>query len=92
MRVIEVHRAQGTGTAGVEPATININTVVPAELGANWQAVNMRVFRDDAALLEAVLNTVLPGGTYDQLLARMLERKASHFVVPFADIEREVGA
>lgn len=32
--------------------------------------------------LEQVLFKVLPGGTYDQLLSRMLERKASLLRVP----------
>ena len=40
------------------------------------------VFYDsEAAILEDVLYSTLPGGTYDRLLARMLARKSTHFRV-----------
>ena len=41
-------------------------------------------FEANAADLEDALYRSLPGGTYDRLLGRMLERKATHFVVSHA--------
>jgi hypothetical protein len=34
-----------------------------------------------AARMESVLHDTLPGGIYDHLLSKMLERRASHFKV-----------
>ena len=44
-------------------------------------------FYAEASLLEHVLFNNLPGGTYDQLLAKMMKRKASLFIVPLGEPE-----
>jgi hypothetical protein len=38
-------------------------------------------FQDEAARLESILHSSLPGGTYDRLAGLMLDRKASHLKV-----------
>lgn len=39
------------------------------------------VFAEHADVIEDALFRSLPGGLYDRLLGRMLQRKASHFIV-----------
>ena len=40
-----------------------------------------KLFELEATALENILINTLPGGTYDRLLGKMLQRKSSHFIV-----------
>ena len=53
-------------------------------------AEGMAIFRRQAKEIADALYTSLPGGTLDQLLREMLERKASHFFVPFGQTRHDV--
>ncbi len=46
-----------------------------------------QLFDKEAKTLEEALYAALPGGTYDQLTSRMLQRKASHFRVSYSPEE-----
>ena len=47
----------------------------------NWQEEYEKAFSSEAEKLEQVLIDCLPGGTYDRLLTKMLERKHSQLIV-----------
>ncbi len=67
----------------VPAATIYITAQLPP-LGERSGAQLDLFFDTQAGCLERTLSIALPGGTYDRLLARMLDRKASHLRVPYA--------
>lgn len=52
-------------------------------------ADHMAVFQREAKQIEEALYNALPGGTYDQLVGLLLQRKASHFVVRHADYKEK---
>lgn len=48
------------------------------------------VYKEQGEMLEKALFSILPGGTYDQLLKNMLERRASLFRVPHWNEEEKI--
>lgn len=77
MKTITVHKAQTTGDQVIEDVVIRIESPFPNH--GSIDEVRSR-FDDEAELLMRGLQS-LPGGTFDALLVRMLEKKRSHFVV-----------
>ena len=73
-----LHKAKATGDQKIPDAEIRIELAFQSI--DNLELYD-RIFLDDAERLERLLYRCLPGGTYDRLLGKMLERKATHFVV-----------
>lgn len=86
---IEVRKAQGSEVPDV---TITITETMPdlplGTPGPEYLATYAAMFDSDAQKLADVLARVLPGGTLDRLVAKLLLVKASHFVVAH-DYERK---
>lgn len=88
MKRIVVRRAQDSGPSDpVESVLIEIGPVFDVPLRDTTLPLDFsrheRAFHEDAQAVETALHHHLPGGTYCQLLALMLQRRASHFVVSF---------
>ncbi len=80
---IAVKRAGRVDDHLAPPVRIVIEEEMP-ELGGMTLADFDSIFQHDAEVIENALHMALPGGTYDRLLALMLQQKASHFRVPWA--------
>lgn len=82
MKEIEFFKAQGREVESIaitikrEVETANLSL---AELGD--------FFKSEASSLANILFDTLPGGTIDHLLAEMMKRRASLFIVPFTKKE-----
>lgn len=79
-RVISIYKAQSyTKELPVESVKINIEETIP-----DFKTLEEldKICETKAKYLEAALHNSLPGAIYDRLLAAMLQRTASHFVVP----------
>jgi hypothetical protein len=85
---IAVKRA-GRVADHLAPATRIIIEEEMPELGRMSLAEFDAIFQSDAEAIENALHMALPGGTYDRLLVLMLQRKASHFIVPWATPMKE---
>lgn len=75
-------KAQGIANQTVEDVEIYLDKPVPdfdtlekADKLYDWQATG----------IERILHDTLPGGVYDRLLSKMLERKISHFRVSYKE-------
>ena len=79
--VITVHHADGA-----EPARIAALEEIPRILDAGKAR---QLYNLQGNILAEALWAALPGGTLDVLIARLLERRASLFRVPFEDPEDE---
>lgn len=76
---VSLYRARGTST---QPVTIHIHTELP-DLGQALDADGHRQrFISEAAALATALWESLPGGTVDQLIVALMQRRASLLVVP----------
>ncbi len=82
MKKISIYKAQSIGDDITESVEIILTTELPEMKDYKKSPA---VFNREATELEEILIHALPGGTYDSLLRKMLERKQSHFVVPFKD-------
>lgn len=71
---IEFLKSQSITDTEVESLTLNFETVFPDD---RQPAIHDR----EAEKLETALVNILPGGTYDRLLTKMLERKHSQLIV-----------
>lgn len=82
MTTIVISKAEPTVQGEpVEDAVIHIDEPMP-QMFRNGTLEQLAEWFDlQAHYLEKVLFEHLPGGTYDHLVSKMLERKASHFVV-----------
>ena len=83
---ISVRRAGSVGDHVAPASRILIDEEMP-ELGRMSLAEFDAIFQSDAEALENALRMALPGGTYDRLLALMLQQKASHFRIPWGKEE-----
>lgn len=82
--MLRVHKAQRTcSNEQVPDLLIEAVEEFSTKRGTNWKNENMAMFQRDAKAVANALYASLPGGTLDQLLREMLERKASQFVVKF---------
>lgn len=81
---VNVYRAQPLGDR-VPDMCIATNGVMPDSTAKGTATLEegMTIFKRQAKELADALYASLPGGTLDQLLREMLERKASQFVVRF---------
>lgn len=83
-KVYNIYRAQPIGTEQPEVVQIVIEQNFPDLPGrgrlSDVLAEAAQVFDKEAQMLFEALQS-LPGGTWDRLLGKMLEHKASHFVV-----------
>jgi hypothetical protein len=79
---LSIYRAQNVGMRIVSPTVIEITEELPhiKDLKELRQVFQKEAFE----LVDALFNS-LPGGTLDEVLAEMMRRKASFFVVPFGD-------
>jgi hypothetical protein len=84
MSTVRIYKAQQTIVGDRQPAPTTI--VIDEEIPAVPSLVDARkLYQREAARLANALFDALPGGTLDQLLAEMLERKASLLRVRFTD-------
>jgi len=80
LEVTMAFKAQGVG---VPPLCIAATNEMPDYKHGTDLATHARIHVDDAERIVAALYNSLPGGTLDQILRLLLERKASQFVVRF---------
>jgi hypothetical protein len=90
MTEVTVCKADPIGDQVIEDARIHITGKLPESKGPieslpEFLAALAKVFDSQAEAIETALHDSLPGGTYDRLLGRMLERKATHFRVSFME-------
>lgn len=79
---LRIFKAQGIGDR--EAIDLNVKATEPFPECETLEIAS-RLFNSEAEALENILHDSLPGGTYSSLLRFMLERRASHFVVSFAN-------
>ena len=80
---VEIHllRAASLGGSSSPP---NLKIIVESQMPDNFSIEAAReIYTAEAKVLADALLKSLPGGTIDQLLAELLERKASLLRVPF---------
>lgn len=79
MKTFYLHKAQPViRDVDSESATLHFHD----EIKSSPDVDTMReLFHHEAEIIEKTLRDALPGGTYDQLVGLMLQRKASHFIV-----------
>ena len=83
--IITTYKAQPTGRKSPVPSLlIKAELTIPYSPGERLADMDRRFYVEGMKLEEALAHH-LPGGIYDQLLAAMLRRKASHFVVPLVE-------
>ena len=85
---IAVKRAGRVGDHNAPATCIVIEEEMP-DLGRMNLAEFDAIFQADAEAIETALRLALPGGTYDRLLVRMLQQKATHFRVPWETLMKE---
>lgn len=74
---IEFYKSQSITSEKVESVTLNFETELPDKPYSEQAS-----FLDlEATQLEKALVNILPGGTYDRLLTKMLERKHSQLII-----------
>ena len=88
-REVYVCKAEPVASDTVLSTHIHIETQIPPELekGNSWEKVMAGFYQDEADRIEKALWNGLPGGTYDRLLAAMLNRAASLYHLSHGDIE-----
>ena len=86
--IITTFKAHPNGREPVPSLIIKAELSVPYDRGEKLSVVEER-FEAEGRKLEEALYRHLPGGIYDRLLASMLRRRASHFVVPFTRFEEK---
>lgn len=84
MSEIRVCKAWGIEHWPVDDMIIAITETQPQHKDLNAAGV---FFDDQARQIEEALHRSLPGGTYDRLTGRLLERKATHFRVRHYQLE-----
>lgn len=89
MKNIEVHKAQSSGDVPIDSFCITADKQFPDNDGEYRLRDSVAMFDADAELIVSILCKSLPGGTLDRLLGKLLERKASLFVVPMFEPENE---
>jgi len=77
MKKIEFYKSQSITSHEVESLTLNFETIFPDKPFAETPAIHEL----EADQLETALVNILPGGTYDRLLTKMLKRKHSQLIV-----------
>ncbi len=85
---IFTYKAQSIGDKKVEDIIILLTNEMP-----EFKTVEKsnRLFEMEASELAEVLCNTLPGGTLDRLIAKLLMKKASSFVVPLFDKDKEAA-
>lgn len=78
MNEYHFYKARPVGKNEVESKVISFDQDVPNFTTLEQARLS---YEQDAVAIEKVLFNVMPGGSYDQLLAAMLKRKASLFTV-----------
>jgi hypothetical protein len=79
MKTIEAYKAQAIGGGQIESVTLVLSVPIPEFKTVGFS--NDTFDADADAIFDQVLSK-LPGGTFDRLLVKMLERKVSSFAVP----------
>lgn len=86
--IVTTFKAQPNGRESVSSLIIKAELSIPYNHGEKLSEIEER-FEAEGRKLESALHHHLPGGVYDRLLAAMLRRRASHFVVPFSRFEEK---
>jgi len=85
-KTLYLMKAQPIDNDKIHDTTIIFENTFPVfdDLKFQFQMIESdRLFEKESKALEDILHNTLPGGTYDRLLARMLDRRKSHLIVPF---------
>ncbi len=80
MKAIVAYKAAPIGSETVQSVTLTIETIMP-EL--DTLAHYAQVYEAEAEVIADALHASLPGGTYDHLLAKLMERRACTLRVNF---------
>jgi len=84
MTLIHIHKAQPVGDNQViENLLINIEVSVP---DSETIEEGDELMENDATELVEALYNVLPGGTFDRVLIKMLQHRTTHLHVPFGGL------
>ena len=87
MKEIQIGKAHSDTDIPLEGVTIIIDceVVAQADYARGWEELQRNVHEAQAKELDEALISALPGGTYNRLLARMLERKAGLLIIPLGE-------
>jgi hypothetical protein len=92
---VHINRAVSMrGDGHVDPVAIiidgdRIRDLVGKVASEVWQREVHEVYIEEAILIVDALATSLPGGTMDQVIALLLQRRASLFIVPLFTAEEK---
>lgn len=94
MERVHVHSWQHIGDRAPKGCTIEISGEFPQPVARGTAGLeeSMVVHQQNARSIVDALMAHLPGGTVDQVLACLLQRTASRFVVPHDDLPSRVSA
>ena len=84
MSTIMIFKAQKEGETQLPNCEIAIQGEFPI-LVTRQEEDNL--FNNEAVAIEKALHDSLPGGTYDRVASKMLERKASHYIRSWGERE-----
>jgi len=83
MKYVKIGKAHSNTDVPLRSVTIIIHDEVDTSAEEyDWETVQREVYDAQAQELEEALYASLPGGTYNRLLARLLERKAGLLRIP----------
>lgn len=84
IKTVTVYKAQAL-TESVENLSLCAVTPFPNDYKSSerWMEEHLEIFVKDATAIVDALYASLPGGTLDQILCLMLQRKASQLIVKF---------
>lgn len=89
METINLFKAQRiVSTEPIESLTLIFDREIPDNKDIPLGEYE-RAFEHQAGLLADALSQILPGGTLDRLIGKLLLKKASLFIIPYCPIERE---
>ena len=86
--IVTTFKAHPNGREPIPSLIIKAELPIPFGRDEKLSEVEER-FEAEGRKLEKAFYRHLPGGIYDRLLAAMLRRRASHFVVPFGRFEEK---
>ncbi len=81
----KIYKAQGIGDKEILSLSIEFDEQIPY---GDLEETE-KLFEHDGRYLEALLYSVLPGGTYDRLLGEMSRRRASKLIVSYGGLDEK---
>jgi len=90
MRTVQLTKAGLTGDQVLDDVTIVISGQPPEidPKDPHWRAVYREIYERDASLIAEALS-ILPGGTFDRLTVKLMERQIGLFKVAHRFLEEK---